>query len=122
MRVFKLKDFARWSKKESLKEVDLIYAVEELVKGLFDANLGAYLYKKRIAIKGKGKRSGFRSILAYKSNDRIIFMYGFSKNEKANITEEEKKALRRLARIYINFSDEEIKKATEKRELMEIKL
>jgi hypothetical protein len=34
---------------------------------------------------GKGKSTGFRTIVLYKKKDRAIFLYGFGKNEKSNI-------------------------------------
>ena len=59
MRVFKTRYFDRWSKGERLSVGDLQKSVKELEDGLVEADLGGYLYKKRIAIPGKGKRGGF---------------------------------------------------------------
>ncbi|HEX4045911.1 MAG TPA: type II toxin-antitoxin system RelE/ParE family toxin [Gammaproteobacteria bacterium] len=34
-------------------------AIQQINTGLFEANLGGWLYKKRIARKGQGKRSSY---------------------------------------------------------------
>ncbi|STX52141.1 Uncharacterized protein conserved in bacteria [Legionella busanensis] len=63
-------------------------------KGLFDANLGGNVYKKRIPLDNKGKRGGARTIVAFRFNNKAFFIYSFAKNKKANITDKELKALK----------------------------
>jgi len=46
----------------------------EFQNGIFDANLGGCIYKKRIRFKGHGKRGSGRTILCYKKDDKVIFM------------------------------------------------
>lgn len=48
MRIYKTKLFNRWAEKEGLADVALGTAVEELARGLIDADLGGHVYKKRI--------------------------------------------------------------------------
>lgn len=81
MRVFKLKDFTKWSKKEKISNISLLKSVDEIEQGLFDGNLGVYLYKKRVAQPGKGKRSSYRTILAFRTKERVLFMYGYATNQ-----------------------------------------
>jgi len=52
-----------------------------------EADLGGYLFKKRIARPGGGKSGGYRTILGFRrtSTERTIFLYGFAKNQRANI-------------------------------------
>jgi hypothetical protein len=40
MRIFKYKTFEKWAKKQGLSNVDLKNAINEIEKGLIDANLG----------------------------------------------------------------------------------
>jgi hypothetical protein len=53
------------------------------------------LFKKRVARAGGGKSTGYRTIVGYKkgNTDRVIFLYGFPKNSRSNITEREREAL-----------------------------
>lgn len=64
MRVFKNRIFQRWAEKEGLDDVRLRMAVAEIERGLIDAELGGHVIKKRVAINGKGKRSGYRTLIA----------------------------------------------------------
>ena len=45
--------------------------------GLIDANLGGHLVKKRVALRGRGKRAGARTIVATKFEERWVFLFGF---------------------------------------------
>ncbi len=90
MIIYKYRNFNQWAKSEDLADEMLIQAVEEMKKGLYDANLGGGLYKKRVAIQGKGKRGGFRTIVAFKREKATFFIYGFAKNIRENIAEKEK--------------------------------
>lgn len=121
MTIFKNKPFEKWAQTLKITDSILIDTVNDLEKGLYEANLGGYVYKKRISVEGRGKSSGARTIIAFKSHDKAFFIYGFSKNEKANITEKEKEALKRLAKHYFSYDDKQLKHAIKNRELIEVK-
>lgn len=89
MRIFKNKAFNKWAAKTVLSGDTLRAAVDEMERGLIDANLGGHVVKKRVAVGGRGKSGGFRTLLAYKSGDRAFFMYGFAKNVRANVSADE---------------------------------
>ncbi|WP_353202737.1 type II toxin-antitoxin system RelE/ParE family toxin [Polynucleobacter sp.] len=57
-RSFKTETFSRWIKKAELQDTNSLQAIKEMESGLIDADLGDYVYKKRVALKGLGKRSG----------------------------------------------------------------
>ena len=69
MYYLKNKYFHRWAKKQGIADKTLFDAIEEFEKGLFEANLGNHLYKKRIALAGKGKSGGARTILFYQERN-----------------------------------------------------
>ena len=96
-RIFKTRHFARWVRKTELTDAALCQAVREMAAGLVDAELGADVLKKRVALPGRGKRGGARTLVASKKIDRWFFMFGFEKNEKANISPTELDALQTLA-------------------------
>ncbi len=64
-------------------------------------DLGASLFKKRIARKGQGKRGGYRTLIAFKKDDRAIFMFGFAKNDRENIEDKELESFKKLAQYYL---------------------
>jgi hypothetical protein len=60
-------------------------------------------------------------IVAFKLNDKAIFIYGFAKNKVDNISKNEKEALKSLAKVYIGYDEHAINKAIKSGELIEIK-
>ncbi len=120
MKIYKNKLFHQWSKEEVLSDATLIEGIEEIEKGIYDANLGGCIYKKRMAIPGKGKRGSLRTIVAYKVSDKAIFIYGYAKNHKSNLSIKEEQALKKLAKIYFAYGADEINKAVHSGELIEV--
>lgn len=120
MRIFKNKAFHKWTREQSLSNSILVKAINEIEQGLYEANLGGGIYKKRIPLRGKGKRGGARTIVAYKKNKRAIFIYGFSKNKKDTLTSTEEDALKKLADLYFAYSNEELEKAIYEDMLIEV--
>jgi hypothetical protein len=121
MRVFKNKMFFKWAKSEGLTDSILLKAAKEIDQGLIDANLGGNLIKKRVARKGEGKRSGFRTIVVFQKGHRTVFVYGFPKNQRDNINEQEEKALKKLAQGLLDAPDSEFKDMIANGDLYEVK-
>lgn len=121
-RIFKTKTFSRWLSKNDLNNRYLLEAVEEMEKGLVDADLGCNVYKKRVKRPGMGKRSGARVIVATKLLKRWYLMFGFTKNEKLNISNDELLSLQETAKRLLNLSDQEIEAAISANQLKEIKI
>jgi hypothetical protein len=83
--IFATPSFDRWAKKNMVLHQDLIAAAHDMANGLVDANLGGQVVKKRIAFKGRGKRSGARTILATNFERRWIFYLDLKKvNERTS--------------------------------------
>ena len=120
MRVFKNKMFFKWAKSEGLTNPILMKAAKEINQGLIDANLGGNLVKKRIARKGQGKSSGFRTIVVFQKEHRTIFIYGFPKNQRDNINEQEEKALKKLAQNLLDVPESELNEMIIKGDLYEV--
>jgi len=110
MRVFKNKWFARWARQESVPDSVLLQAATEIVSGQVEADLGGCLFKKRLAREGGGKRGGYRVLMGYKkpNADRIVFLYAFAKNVRANISDKEKEALSLVAEAFVSATDEQV--------------
>lgn len=114
------KEFAKWAKKQQVPHESLRRAVEEMDSGNNGAKLGAFLYKKRVGLDGKGKRSSLRTILCMKTNDKAIFMYGFKKNQKSTLTKNETLAFKELAKVLVALGEKELARAIESKELQEV--
>jgi len=118
--ILKRKDFARWQAGEKLPDVVLCEAVQEMERGLIDADLGGFLYKKRVARHGGGKSGGYRTLLSAKIGNRYVFLLGFSKSDKANITQDEKKALQFAGKVFLQLTALALSKALQAGVLLEI--
>lgn len=79
-RVFKLKTFARWARK-LLSDEQLCTAAREIQRGEYEADLGAGLCKKRIAVPGQGKSGATRTLVAKEGVHGIFFIAGRQKSD-----------------------------------------
>ena len=122
MLILKNKLFAQWANDLKITDSILINIIDEMTHGLYEANLGGHVYKKRISIGPRGKRGGARTIIAFKAHEKAIFMYGFSKNKKDNITKKEEEALKALAKNYFSYNESQIRQAIKAGKLVEVKL
>jgi hypothetical protein len=104
---YKLKDFAKWAKKEGISDEELGDVVAEMSRGLLGDRLGAHIYKKRIKVEGRGKRGGARAIVLYKDKDVTLFLYGYLKNDQADISQNEERQLRVFAGEFMKLSSAE---------------
>lgn len=120
MRVFKTKTFARWMRKEGLKDARLLTAIREMEDGHFDANLGGNVYKKRIALPGQGKRGSVRTLIAFHRGGRVFFIFGFAKKERANINVLELRALKLMAKMLLEKSNTKLNKDLEASLILEV--
>ena len=120
LRVLATKSFARWARKARIGDADLRRAVDELQRGLIDARLGGGLFKKRVARPGGGKSGGMRTIVAGNFRDRWVFLFGFSKNERDNIDEQELEALKQLAEALLKMSASTLDDAISAGQLQEV--
>lgn len=121
MRIYKTRPFDKWASKEGLTDPVLASAVAEMEAGLVDAELGGHVVKKRVALPGRGKSGGTRTLIAYRQGDRAIFMFGFAKNERNNIDDRELKALKQVAAALLKFTLAELMNALREGELIEVK-
>ena len=120
MRVFKIRHFQRWMRKTELTDAALCKAVEEMVSGLIDADLGGGVVKKRVGLAGRGKRGGVRTLVATNRGNRWFFLFGFEKNDRANITEEELEGLQALASDLLARTGKQLNDAVDDGMLQEI--
>lgn len=119
-RVFKTRSFVSQMKKSGVSDTALYKAVSEMRRGLVDADLGGGVVKKRVPIPGQGKSGGARTLLATNRGSRWFFVYGFLKNERANVSPTELEALKLLAADLLSLRDAQLNQAVTAGELTEI--
>ena len=98
----------------------LCEAVREMEAGLYEADLGGGLLKKRIARPGQGKSGGFRTLVATNKGSKWVFVFGFPKNVRSNIDKDEEEGLKKLASHLLSLSPPELVTAQRAGELMEV--
>ena len=119
-RIFKTRPFNRWLRKTELTDQALCQAVDEMMQGLLEADLGGGVVKKRIALPGRGKRGGVRTLIATNKDNRWFFVFGFEKNERDNITADELVALQELAEQWLARTSRQLDEAVKEGSLQEI--
>jgi hypothetical protein len=120
-RILKTKIFSKWLKKSDLSDQDILTAVGEMEQGLYEADLGGNVYKKRVAIGNRGKSQGARTIVATKLGSHWFFLYGFEKNVRANINNVELAHFQIVAASLLDLTVEEIDSLILSKTLTEVK-
>jgi hypothetical protein len=82
-RVFKTRTFDRWAKK-ILTDSSLCTAAREIERGVYEADLGHGLCKKRVAVEGRGKSGSTRLLVAKRHADAIFFLVGRQKSDSGS--------------------------------------
>lgn len=95
-------------RKAGLPREALCRAVSEMEDGLIDAELGGGIVKKRVPLPGRGKSGGARTLLATNKGSLWFFVFGFEKNERANVSPRELEALKALAADLLKLSAAEL--------------
>lgn len=121
MRIFKNKAFAKFARKEQISDAKLWEAVTAAERGNIDADYGGGVIKQRIARTNQGKSGGYRAIIYYRQADKAFFVYGFSKNARDNIEDDEERELKRQAKIAFALSNEQLLKLLENGTYQEVK-
>ena len=121
MRIFKNKAFAKFARKEQISDANLWEAVTVAEMGNIDADYGGGVIKQHIARTNQGKSGGYRVIIYYRQADKAFFVYGFSKNVRDNIEDDEERELKRQAKITFALSNEQLLKLLENGTYQEVK-
>jgi hypothetical protein len=120
MTIYQTREFNRWARKQGLPNAALCKAATEMANGLYEADMGGNLLKKRIARPGQGKSGGFRTLVATNRGNLWFFVYGFAKNERSNIDQNEEAALKKLAAVLLTLKPTALSQALAAEELIEV--
>lgn len=116
LRVFASKPFLRFARRFGIDDE----ALWETVKGAFDADLGGGVFKYRLAREGEGSSGGARALVAIKAGQCAVLMFGFEKKDQANIKPDELKEYRKAARIYLDYTEQQMTAIVKAKALFEI--
>jgi hypothetical protein len=95
--VFKTKTFDRWACKV-VSDTLLCDAAHQIEQGLFEADLGGGVCKKRIPIPGQSKSGSTRTLVAKKHQDAIFLLTGREQNApRTNFSDKEAEAAKIIA-------------------------
>jgi hypothetical protein len=120
VRIYKTKWVVRFARREKIGDGDLIEAVQRAGPGLIDADLGGGIIKQRVARAGQGRSGGYRMLLAYREGHRAVFLYGFAKNDRENIDDDELQTLREIGAAWLAADAQRITRAIEEKALQEV--
>ena len=81
--------------------------------------VGTFIKKEFVSLV-KAKAVVEERLFAIKKGRRIIFIHGFSKNEKSNLSPKELFVFKELAKILLSFSESEIDIAVQNGDLKEV--
>jgi len=108
MQIYKNTWFSRFAKRERIKDSSLLKAIDDIERGLVDADLGGHIIKQRVARPGQGKSGGYRTIIVFQQEDKAIFVYGFAKSDRENIASDELEAFRKAAEQLLSLDQAQI--------------
>jgi len=120
MRVFKTRFVARFCKAEGIGDEQLADAIARAERGLIDAALGGGLIKQRVARPGKGKSGGRRTLIAYRSGTRTVFLFGFAKNSMDNVSAKQLAEYKFFGQSILTADDDLIEAEIDEKRLMEV--
>jgi hypothetical protein len=119
-RVFKNPWFAKFARKERIADHVLHEAVLRAEQGLIDADLGGGVIKQRLARQGQGRSGGYRSLVLFKSGSRAIFVSGFAKSARSNISAADEQGLKSAADIMLALTEANMDELVRKNEIVEV--
>lgn len=121
VRIFKTKWIVRFTERERIADDSLNEAIERAARGLVDADLGGGIIKQRVARPGQGRSGGYRMLIAYRAENRAVFLYGYAKRERENIEPDELITLREVGASWLEADDKRIAEAIEEKALQEVR-
>jgi RelE toxin of RelEB toxin-antitoxin system len=60
---------------------------------------------------GQGRSGGFRVLLAYRAKTRSVFLFGFAKNVRGNVEDDELATAQEIARVWLEADSKALAKA-----------
>lgn len=112
-RVFKTAWFSKAARKAHIDDAELCSVIRQVMQGQAD-DLGGGVFKKRL------NENRHRSIILAKSGHYWVYAYLFSKQDRANIDDDELAGFRVLAKQYAELTEQQVSQLLQDKALMEI--
>jgi hypothetical protein len=103
VRIFKSRWFQRFARKEGIAD-----AAREVIK-------------QRIARRGQGRSSGYRTIILFRRGTKAFFVYGFPKSLRANIDADELNQFREAAKHVLALTERQLAELLKRGDFIEVK-
>ena len=103
-----------------MRDDTLAKAIRQAERGLIAAQLGGGLIKLRIARPGGGKSGGYRTVIAYSAGRRAVFLFGFAKKQRDNLTSADLADLKTIGEGFLAMTEHQLNEAIEACQLQEV--
>jgi hypothetical protein len=121
VRIFKSGWFQRFARKEGIPDAVLREAVARAERRQIDADLGGEVIKQRIARPGQGRSKGYRTIILFRRGAKAFFVYGFAKNQRTNIDDDEQEQFKEAAKLVLALTETQLVVRLERGDFVEVK-
>jgi hypothetical protein len=108
VRAFKTNYFMRYAIAQHITDAELWDAFTRSVDPEADCNLGYGLIRQRLPRPSRSRPLGFCSILACRTDDRALFIYGFPRDRSDELTHRDLVAYRDIAAVFLELNNEAI--------------
>jgi hypothetical protein len=114
------KGFARFARKAGLASDSLHAAAADVAAGITTRTWAAACSSSAWPDAAVVSQQGFGRSFCFKVGGHSFFAHGFAKNERANVSVKELKALKQLVAVYLGLSEDEVGTAVVAGELIEV--
>ena len=104
-----------------MADAALSEALARAGRGQIDADLGGEVIKQRIARPGQGRSKGYRAVIFFRHGGKALFVYGFPKSERANISDDEEKQFKEAAKHFLALTEKQLAELLKRGDFIEVK-
>jgi hypothetical protein len=80
-----------------------------------------WVIKQRISRPGQGRSRGYRTIVFFRRGSKAFFVYGFAKNQRANIEDDERVQFKEAAKHVLLLTEKQLAELLKRGDFVELK-
>ncbi len=124
--IYRSSVFDKRTKRLKISDNVLLKTAQEIDNGVYEADLGGGVYKKRIPLNNQGNSNGVRTIVFFKSGGHLFFFDGWAKSAVAGkgakeIEDDALATYKEIAEVFLHYSDGKITELINAGKLKEVK-